>query len=74
MTFVAPLTHPIQYNFLLSVKAVTLVFILSGRDSAISSAKHGESGSIFNLVKNFKISFLGRTNMRAFHENPNRTY
>ena len=37
--------------FLLSVKAVTLIFI-SGRGSAISSAKQGKSGSIYNLVKN----------------------
>ena len=35
----------------LSVKAATLIFI-SGRGSAISSAKQGKSGSIYNLVKN----------------------
>ena len=35
----------------LTVKAVTLIFI-SGRGSAISSAKHGKSGSFYNLVKN----------------------
>ena len=40
----------ILLNFLLSVKAVTLIFI-SGRGSAISSAKQGKSGSIYNLVK-----------------------
>ena len=45
---------------------VTLIFI-SGRDSAISSAKQGKSGSIYNLVK----YCLGRANVRAFHENPN---
>ena len=41
------------YNriFLLSVKAVTLIFI-SGRGSAISSANQGKSGSIYNLVDN----------------------
>ena len=33
------------------VKAATLIFI-SGRCSAISSAKQGKSGSIYNLVKN----------------------
>ena len=37
-------------DFLLTVKAATLIFI-SGRGSAISSAKHGESGYIYNLVK-----------------------
>ena len=36
----------------LTVKAATLIFI-SGRGSAISSAKQGKSGSIFNLVKNY---------------------
>ena len=35
----------------LTVKAATLIFI-SGRGSAISSAKRGNSGSIYNLVKN----------------------
>ena len=40
------------YNitFLLSVKAVTLIFI-SGLGSAISSAKQGKSGYFYNLVK-----------------------
>ena len=38
-------------DFSLTVKAVTLIFI-SGRDSAISSAKQGKSGSIYNLMKN----------------------
>ena len=38
-------------DFLLSVKAATLIFI-SGRDSAISSAKQGKTGPIYNLVKN----------------------
>ena len=37
-------------DFSLTEKAVTLIFI-SGRDSAISSAKEGESGFIYNLVK-----------------------
>ena len=39
------------YIFLLSVKGVTLIFI-SEHGSAISSAKQGKSGSIYNLVKN----------------------
>ena len=38
-------------DFSLTVKAATLVFI-SGRVSAISSAKQGKSGYIYNLVKN----------------------
>ena len=41
----------IIYIVLLSEKVVTLIFI-SGSGSAISSAKQGKSGSIYNLVKN----------------------
>ena len=37
-------------DFSLTVKAATLIFI-SERGSAISSAKEGKSGFIFNLVK-----------------------
>ena len=37
-------------GFSLTVKAATLIFI-SGRGLAISSAKEGESGFIYNLVK-----------------------
>ena len=37
-------------DFSLNVKAATSIFI-SGRGSAISSAKQGKSGSIYNLVK-----------------------
>ena len=37
-------------EFSLTVKAATLIFI-SGCGSAISSAKEGESGFIYNLVK-----------------------
>ena len=37
-------------DFLLAVKAATLIFI-SGCGSAISSAKEGNSGFIYNLVK-----------------------
>ena len=37
-------------DFSLTVKAATLIFI-SGRCSAISSAKEGKSGYIYNLVK-----------------------
>ena len=41
----------ILIDFSLTVKASTLIFIF-GRGSAISSAKEGKSGSIYNLVKN----------------------
>ena len=37
-------------DFSLTVKAATLIFI-SGCGSAISSAKEGKSGFIYNLVK-----------------------
>ena len=36
-------------DFSLTVKAATLIFI-SGRGSAITSAKQGKSGSIYNPV------------------------
>ena len=38
-------------DFSLTAKVATLIFI-PGRGSAISSAKQGKSGSIYNLVKN----------------------
>ena len=41
----------ILLDFSLTVKAATLIFI-SGCGSAISSAKEGKSGYIYNLVKN----------------------
>ena len=47
----AKANNKILIDFLLSVKAGTLIFI-SGRGSAISSAKEGKSGSVYNLVKN----------------------
>ena len=53
----------VSIDFLLTVKAVTLIFI-SGRGSSISSAKQGKSGFSYNLVMN------DRGNVRAFHENP----
>ena len=37
-------------DFSFTVKAATLIFI-SGHGSAISSAKQGNSGPIYNLVK-----------------------
>ena len=40
----------ILLDFSLTEKAATLIFI-SGRGSAISSAKEGKSGFIYNLVK-----------------------
>ena len=41
--------HYILLDFSLTVKAATLIFI-SGCGSAISSAKEGKSGFIYNLV------------------------
>ena len=42
----------IVLDFSLTVKAATLIFIhVSGCGSAISSAKEGKSGFIYNLVK-----------------------
>ena len=38
-------------DFSLTVKAATLIF-MSERGSAISSAKQGKTGPIYNLVKN----------------------
>ena len=40
----------VEISSALTVKAVTLIFI-SGRDSAISSAKEGKSGPVYNLSK-----------------------
>ena len=40
----------VSLDFSLTVKAATLIFI-SGCGSAISSAKEGKSGVIYNLVK-----------------------
>ena len=62
----------ILLDFSLTVKAATLIFI-SGRGSAISSAKEGKSGFIYNMVKSL-ISFLSRANVRAFDEHPNRIH
>ena len=39
-------------DFSLTVKVATLKFV-SGRFSAIPSAKQGKSGYIYNLVKNY---------------------
>ena len=44
------LFHKVLIDFLLTVKAETLIF-LSGRGSAISSATEGKSGLIYHLVK-----------------------
>ena len=43
-------TFVLLLDFSLTVKAATLIFI-SGCSSAISSAKEGKSGFIYNLVK-----------------------
>ena len=48
----------IFFDFSLTVKAATFIFI-SGRGSAISSAKQGESGFIYNLVKSPGIFVRG---------------
>ena len=39
--------------------SLTLMFI-SGRGSAISSAKQGKSGSIYNLVKNKQVAWAAQ--------------
>ena len=41
-------------DFSLTVKAATLIFIF-GCGSAISSAKEGKSGFIYNLVRVYKL-------------------
>ena len=64
------LVTAVLIDFSLTVKAATLIFI-SCRGSAISSAKQGKSGSIYDLMKEI-ISCLGRASVRAFHENPSR--
>ena len=43
-------SNPVLLDFSLTVKAATLIFI-SGCGSAISSAKQGKSGSIYNFGK-----------------------
>ena len=48
-----PSTTGVLLDFSFTVKAATLIFI-SGRGSAISSAKKGKSGFIYNLVKYLK--------------------
>ena len=49
-------------DFSLTIKAATLILI-SGRGSAISSAKQGKSGSIYNLVKNKEAVWAAQTCM-----------
>ena len=44
------LLRRVLLDFSLTVKAATLIFIF-GRGSAVTSAKEGESGFIYNLVK-----------------------
>ena len=50
LTFTSQINRDVLLDFLLTVKAATLIFI-SGRGSAISSAKEGKLGFIYNLVK-----------------------
>ena len=59
--------YKVLWDFLGTVKTVTLIFI-SGRGSAISSAKEGKSGYIYNLVKGLQVVWA------AFYENPNRIH
>ena len=47
-------------DFLLTVKAATLIFIF-GHGSAISSAKEGKSGFIYNLVKSKSAFWAAQT-------------
>ena len=47
-------------TFSLTVKSATLIFI-SGRGSAISSAKEGKSGFIYNLVKILSAFWAAQT-------------
>ena len=51
--------HPygVLLDFSLTVKAATLIFI-SGRGSAISSAKEGKSRFIYNLVLQTYVHFM----------------
>ena len=49
-TFPKVYTSLVLIDLSLTVKAAALVFI-SGRGSAISAAKEGKSGFIYNLVK-----------------------
>ena len=46
--------HKVLIDFSLTVKAATLIFI-SGRGSAISSAKQGKSGSFYMDLGQFPI-------------------
>ena len=50
----------ILHDFSLTVKAATLIFI-SGRGSAISSAKEGKSGFVYNLVKSKSAFWAAQT-------------
>ena len=47
-------------DFSLTVKKATLIFI-SGRGSAISSAKEGKSGFIYNVVKSLQAFWAAQT-------------
>ena len=49
LTGVITIVFHVLLDFSLTVKAATLIFI-SGRGSAISSAREGNSGFIYNLV------------------------
>ena len=60
-----PLIIKVLIDFSLTVKAATLIFIFGcGFGYFICYLKFGEE----------IISYLGRANVRAFHENPNRIH
>ena len=50
LSLVPVMNSRVLLDFSLTVKAATLIFI-SGCGSAISSAKEGKSGFVYNLVK-----------------------
>ena len=52
--------NAVLLDFSLTVKAATLIFI-SGRGSAISSAKVGKSGFIYNFVKSSSAFWAAQT-------------
>ena len=59
---------------MLSVKAVTLIFIFR-RGSAISSAQEEKSGFYLKFGEELHVFICSaRANVRAFHENPNRIH
>ena len=56
---------------MVSVKAVTLIFISGGGRLAISTAQKGKSGSIYGKEL---LSCFSHAKKRDFHENPDHIY